>query len=126
MVYCVAESQEEPEYTGIDVERGKTHECRDGRGRQLNLEILLERVIADVEPVIIIGESGDQTVLVSLNEFNAWQETLYLLASPVNADRLRRSINQMHVRQSLKVPRPKDKVAEQRNERKGNSSEYTI
>ncbi|MCB0003275.1 MAG: type II toxin-antitoxin system Phd/YefM family antitoxin, partial [Anaerolineae bacterium] len=51
-----------------------------------------------VEPVIIIGESGDQTVLVSLNEFNAWQETLYLLASPVNADRLRRSINQIHVR----------------------------
>lgn len=63
---------------------------------KLNLEMLLKRVIADVEPVIIIGESGDQTVLVPLDEFNAWQETLYLLASPANADRLRRSINQMH------------------------------
>lgn len=31
-----------------------------------------------------------------LDEFNSWQETMYLLASPANADRLRRSISQMH------------------------------
>lgn len=61
-----------------------------------NLEILVERVVADVEPVIIVGDKGDNSVLVSLDEFNAWQETMYLLASPANADRLRRSINQVH------------------------------
>ncbi len=63
---------------------------------KLNLEKLLESVVANVEPLIIVGDRGDQTVVVSLDEFNSWQETMYLLASPANADRLRRSINQMH------------------------------
>jgi antitoxin YefM len=31
-------------------------------------------------------------VLLSLEEFNSWQETLYLLSNPVNAEHLRQSI----------------------------------
>ncbi len=41
---------------------------------KLNLEKLLESVVANVEPLIIVGDSGDQTVLVSLEEFNFWQQ----------------------------------------------------
>lgn len=63
---------------------------------QRNLGKLIRRVVADVEPTIVIGDDGDQIVLVPLDEFNAWQETLYLLSSPTNADRLQRSIAQMH------------------------------
>lgn len=63
---------------------------------QRNLQQLIERVVADVEPAIVIGDNGDQVVLVPLDEFNSWQETLYLLASPANADRLQRSIAQVH------------------------------
>ena len=63
---------------------------------QQNLGRLIRRVVADVEPTIVIGDEGDRIVLVALDEFNAWQETLYLLSSPANADRLQRSIAQMH------------------------------
>lgn len=39
---------------------------------QQNLEELIERVVADAEPRIIVGKKGDRTVLVPLDEFNAW------------------------------------------------------
>ena len=57
-----------------------------------NLERLIEQVTADAEPTIICGDQGQKAVLLSLDEFNSWQETLYLLANPANADRLRQSI----------------------------------
>ena len=53
---------------------------------------VIERVTADAEPMIICGEGSQKAVLLSLEEFNSWQETLYLLSNPVNADHLRQSI----------------------------------
>ena len=32
--------------------------------------------------------------ILSLDEFNSWQETLYLLSNPANAEHLRRSIQE--------------------------------
>ena len=49
---------------------------------KLNLERLIEQVIADAEPTIVVTESGDQVVFLSLSEYNSWKETLYLLANP--------------------------------------------
>ena len=57
-----------------------------------NLERLIEQVTVDAEPTIICGDQGQKAVLLSLEEYNSWQETLYLLANPANADHLRRSI----------------------------------
>lgn len=57
-----------------------------------NLERLIEQVLADAEPTILCTEKGDKVVLVSLDEFNSWKETLYLLSNPANAAHLRRSI----------------------------------
>lgn len=57
-----------------------------------NLNRLIDQVIDDVEPVIISTEAGRQIIMLSLEEYNAWQETAYLLSSPANAKRLRRSI----------------------------------
>lgn len=57
-----------------------------------DLEGLIERVNADAEPTIIVTEGGQQGVLLSIDEFSSWQETIYLLSSPANAARLRRSI----------------------------------
>ena len=54
-----------------------------------NLERLIEQVTADAEPTIICGDQGQKAVLLSLEEFNSWQETLYLLANPAH---LRQSI----------------------------------
>lgn len=57
-----------------------------------NLDRLIEQVTADAEPTIICGDQGQKAVLLSLDEFNSWQETLYLLANPANAAHLRQSI----------------------------------
>ena len=43
---------------------------------ELNLDRILEQVIADAEPTIVITESGDQVVLVSLDQYNSWKERL--------------------------------------------------
>lgn len=57
-----------------------------------NLHRLIEQVNADAEPTIICGDQGQKAVLLSFEEFNSWQETLYLLANPANAEHLRQSI----------------------------------
>jgi antitoxin YefM len=62
---------------------------------KLNLERLLEQVIADAEPTIVVTESGERVVFLSLDQYNSWKETLYLLANPANAEHLRRSIAEL-------------------------------
>jgi len=57
-----------------------------------NLPRLVEQVLADAEARILVTDTGDQVVLMPLDEFNSWKETLYLLSSPANAAHLRRSI----------------------------------
>ena len=59
-----------------------------------NLDGLIKQVIADAEPTIICDDKGQKVVILPLDEFNSWQETLYLLSNPANADHLRRSIQE--------------------------------
>ena len=59
-----------------------------------NIDGLIEQVIADAKPTIICDDKGQKVVILSLDEFNSWQETLYLLSNPANADHLRRSIQE--------------------------------
>jgi antitoxin YefM len=62
------------------------------REAKKNLQRLIEQVNVDAEPTIICGDQGQNAVLLSLEEFNAWQETWYLLSNPANAEHLRQSI----------------------------------
>ncbi|PYS23015.1 MAG: antitoxin [Acidobacteria bacterium] len=57
-----------------------------------NLEKVIERVMADAEPAVLRTDNGDEVVLLSMSEFNSWNETVYLLSSPANAAHLRKSI----------------------------------
>ena len=57
-----------------------------------NLDSLIKKVFSDAEPTIITTETDQQIVLLSLDKFNSWQETAYLLSNPANAARLRKSI----------------------------------
>src|SRR5204863_5251555 len=57
-----------------------------------NLPRLVEQVLADAEPRIVVTDKGEQVVVMPLDEYNSWKETLYLLASPANSAHLRRSI----------------------------------
>jgi len=59
-----------------------------------NLNHLIGQVISNVEPTIICNDKGERALLMSMNEFNSWQETLYLLSNPANAEHLRESIAQ--------------------------------
>ena len=57
-----------------------------------NLEALLDKVVADAEPIIVTTATGQEIVLLPIAEFNAWQETAYLLSNPANAAHLRQSL----------------------------------
>ncbi|HTH74782.1 MAG TPA: type II toxin-antitoxin system prevent-host-death family antitoxin [Trinickia sp.] len=52
----------------------------------------LDAVCRDHEPTIITRQRGEHVVMISLEDYNSIQETLHLLGSPANADRLRQSI----------------------------------
>lgn len=64
---------------------------------KIDLEELAEQVIADAEATIVVTKSGDQVVVLPLDEYNSWKETAYLLSNPANADHLRRSIAEAKV-----------------------------
>jgi antitoxin YefM len=52
---------------------------------------LLEQVNTDHEPVRITSKAGD-AVLMSADDYDSWQETVYLLRSPENARRLTEAV----------------------------------
>ncbi len=52
--------------------------------------------VANAEPTITCPDKGERVVIVSLDEFNSWKETLYLVSNPANAARLRRSIGELN------------------------------
>ena len=59
-----------------------------------NLASTMDKVNDDHAPIIITRQNGQPAVLMSLDDFEAWQETDYLLRSPANARRLLESVNQ--------------------------------
>jgi antitoxin YefM len=52
---------------------------------------LIQQVNDDHEPVRISSRGGD-AVLMSAEDFDSWQETIYLLRSPANARRLMEAV----------------------------------
>ena len=60
-----------------------------------NLKDVMDRVVADKTEVIVTRQKAEAVVMISLAEWNSISETLHLLSSPKNAERLRRSIRQM-------------------------------
>ncbi len=53
-----------------------------------NLAKTIDKVNEDHAPVIITRQKGKSAVLISLDDFNAYEETAYLLRNPNNAERL--------------------------------------
>jgi len=52
----------------------------------------MNKVIDDHAPVIITRQKAEAVVMLSLSDYNGMQETMYLLSSPANAERLRLAI----------------------------------
>jgi antitoxin YefM len=62
---------------------------------RISLKKYLDRVEENNETLIIKRGSGKGTVLISLDEYNSIMETVHLLSSKTNSDRLYESIQQM-------------------------------
>jgi len=60
-----------------------------------NLAKTMEKVCDDHDPVIITRRNENSVVMMSLEDYQALEETAYLLRSPKNARRLLESIAQL-------------------------------
>lgn len=61
-----------------------------------SLKDVMDRVIHDRVEVIVTRKNREAVVMISLDEFNAIQETLHLQRSPENVRRLQASIAQLN------------------------------
>lgn len=59
------------------------------------LKELMDRVVADRTEVVVTRQKAEPVVVVSMSEWNAITETLHLLSTPQNAERLLSAIRQL-------------------------------
>ena len=57
-----------------------------------HLASTLNKVNDDHKPVLVTRQNGKPAVVISLEDFQAYEETAYLMASPKNAMRLNQAI----------------------------------
>jgi antitoxin YefM len=57
-----------------------------------NFAAVMDRVCDDHDPVIITRQNSRPVVMISLEDYNAIEETLYLFKSPANAARLTKAL----------------------------------
>ena len=59
------------------------------------LREVMDRVVEDRMPVVVTRRRGESVVMVSLADWSAMEETLHLVSSPANAQRLAAAICQL-------------------------------
>jgi len=72
------------------------------------LKMYLDNVEDNNETLIVKRKTGKGTVVISLDEYNSIMETMHLLSSKKNADRLYESIRQMKNKETV----TKDKLTD--------------
>jgi antitoxin YefM len=60
-----------------------------------NLKAIMDRAVNDHIPIAITRQRGKPVVMIDLDDWNAIQETMYLLSTPNNARRLMESIAEL-------------------------------
>jgi antitoxin YefM len=60
-----------------------------------NLKGIMDQVVSDRTHVVVTRQKAESIVMVSLEDWNAIEETMYLLSNRTNSDRLRQSIEQL-------------------------------
>lgn len=66
-----------------------------------NLASILDKVNDDHKPIMITRQNGKPAVVISLEDFHAYEETAYLMASPKNRLRLNESIAEIEAGQQI-------------------------
>lgn len=59
-----------------------------------NLEEIVRQVLHGDEPAILCTSAGEQVVMLPLEDFDSWKETIYLLSNPANVAHLRKSLQE--------------------------------
>lgn len=59
-----------------------------------NLKYVLNQVVEDADYTVIKRRDAKDAVVMSLDTFNSYLETVHLLKSPANAEHLSKSIDQ--------------------------------
>ena len=77
---------------------------------QDDLADILDYVIDDHAPVLINREDKQPVVIISLDDCNAFKETVYLLESPANAKRLAKSIAQIGATETVSHKLSKNEI----------------
>lgn len=62
----------------------------------------LDKVNDDHKPILITHQNGKPAVILSLENFQAYEETAYLMASPKNAARLNQAIAEVEAERIIK------------------------
>ena len=60
-----------------------------------NLATTIKKVCDDHDPIIVTRKNEDAVIIISLEDYEALQETAYLTQSPKNVKRLLESIEQL-------------------------------
>lgn len=59
------------------------------------LKELMDRVVADKTQVVVTRQRAEPVVMVSLSDWNAMEETMHVLSTRNNADRLRELVREL-------------------------------
>jgi antitoxin YefM len=60
-----------------------------------NLKAIMEDVCNNFEEYIITNKDDNNVVILSLDEYNAMKETMYLLSTPANRERLLKAVDEV-------------------------------
>lgn len=55
----------------------------------------IDRVVENHTPTIITRQKKESVVIISLEDFNSYQETIYLMQSRNNSEKLNQSISEL-------------------------------
>lgn len=69
---------------------------------QENLERIAEETIANSDQTIVTLDSGQAVVMISLEEYESWKETHFLLSNPANRRHLLSSMEQYRQGRTLR------------------------
>ncbi|NUN64315.1 prevent-host-death protein [Pseudanabaena biceps] len=71
-----------------------------------SLNVLLNRVVNDREIIYVKSESGENVALIAADELQSILETMHLLRSPKNAERLLNAISRarVHTEEATQTP----------------------
>lgn len=70
----------------------RTISFSDARNR---FKQVIDQVVEDADVAVITRRDAPDAVVMSLETFNSWQETVHLLKTPANAAHLAKSIKQL-------------------------------